>query len=629
MARITRKLLNNHWLSFSRPLTRIAWSGLLLAFGVFLGWMDVTVNAALSLFLFALSYLIVGLPVVLRALQHVRKGLIFDEYTLMTIATLGAIALGEYPEAVAVMLFYSIGEYFQDVAIQDSRASVKSLLELRPETARIEDENGETVRPLHRIRPDDTIILHPGERVPLDVRVLTGASSVDNSALTGEATPQAVEPGDEILAGSINNEGMLRLHVLRDEEHSAVSRIVQLVEEASARKAKTERFITRFARYYTPVVVFGALALATLPPLLLTDAAWSDWIYRALILLVISCPCALVISVPMGYYAGIGRASQIGILIKGAEVIDRIPTVRSIIFDKTGTLTRGQIEISRVRPETGFTSQQVLRYAKGVAQYSSHPVAQAVRRYHQGEDEDKSSAPKIHQEIPGQGILSEVEGDRIVLGNSKLMERENIRLHHPMASRTYVAFNGQLIGQIELNDRLRCEALPVLQQLRDEGIQRMAILSGDSEQATRTIADALDISDFRFGLMPDEKVRALQDLRQNQRIMYVGEGINDAPIIAAADVGVALGGLGSDAALEASDLVIMDDDLNRLVAARRLAKKTRHVIIQNITLALGLKAVFLTLGALGLAGLWSAIFADVGVTLLAVSNSLRLFRFRS
>ena len=629
MARITRKLLNNHWLSFSRPLTRIAWSGLLLAFGVFLGWMDVTVNAALSLFLFALSYLIVGLPVVLRALQHVRKGLIFDEYTLMTIATLGAIALGEYPEAVAVMLFYSIGEYFQDVAIQDSRASVKSLLELRPETARIEDENGETVRPLHRIRPDDTIILHPGERVPLDVRVLTGASSVDNSALTGEATPQAVEPGDEILAGSINNEGMLRLHVLRDEEHSAVSRIVQLVEEASARKAKTERFITRFARYYTPVVVFGALALATLPPLLLTDAAWSDWIYRALILLVISCPCALVISVPMGYYAGIGRASQIGILIKGAEVIDRIPTVRSIIFDKTGTLTRGQIEISRVRPETGFTSQQVLRYAKGVAQYSSHPVAQAVRRYHQGEDEDKSSAPKIHQEIPGQGILSEVEGDRIVLGNSKLMERENIRLHHPMASRTYVAFNGQLIGQIELNDRLRCEALPVLQQLRDEGIQRMAILSGDSEQATRTIADALDISDFRFGLMPEEKVRALQDLRQNQRIMYVGEGINDAPIIAAADVGVALGGLGSDAALEASDLVIMDDDLNRLVAARRLAKKTRHVIIQNITLALGLKAVFLTLGALGLAGLWSAIFADVGVTLLAVSNSLRLFRFRS
>lgn len=614
-----------------RQLFIMASSAVLLA----LGWCLGPRSELLRWVLFIPAYLLVGWPVLRQAGSNLIRGRVFDENFLMTIATLGAVAIGELAEAVAVMLFYSVGEYFQDRAVNRSRRSIAALLAIRPDYANI--RQGDQIRPVppEAVSVGEEIVVKPGERVPLDGVILTGASFVDTSALTGEPVPRRLKPQDTILAGMVNGEAVLTVKVAKPYSQSAVARILQLVEEAETRKAPAEQFITTFARYYTPAVVAAAAAVAILPPLFVPGAEFSTWFYRALVLLVISCPCALVISIPLGYFGGIGNASRHGILIKGSNFLNALSNLHTVVFDKTGTLTKGVFAVTEVQAADGFTKQEVVRYAAHAEAYSSHPIAESIRRAY---EQTMTPDPAAHyQDIPGHGVLATVDGHRVLVGNDRLLHRQGIP-HNPNLCRAagthvFVAVDGTLAGQIVVSDQLRDEAQRATSGLRRLGVKELFLLTGDEESAARQVADRLQLDGYFAGLLPEGKVQQVEALLaqshpKGHTLAFVGDGVNDAPVIARADVGIAMGGLGSDAAIEAADVVLMEDNPAKLLTAVNIARHTRRVVKQNIILALAIKFFFLILGAFGLATIWEAVFADVGVALLAVLNATRTLRYR-
>lgn len=579
------------------------------------------------------AYLISGWGVLTTAGRNILRGRIFDENFLMTIATLGAIAIHEVPEAVAVMLFFQIGELFQDYSVGRSRRSIKALLEVRPDTANLKVDG--TIRAVssESVKVDDVILVRPGEKVPLDGEVLDGQSQLDTSALTGESIPRGVAPGETVLSGMINQSSVLTIRVTKPFNESSISRILELVENASSQKADTEKFITRFARYYTPVVVFLSLAVAILPPLLIPGATHSEWVYRALVLLVISCPCGLVISIPLGYFGGIGGAAKCGILVKGSTFLDALTQVDTVVFDKTGTLTKGNFRVTQIVPENGRSQHELLSLAAQVESQSNHPVAQSIlQAYDQPIDH---AAISNYEEIAAHGIRAQVEGRTVLAGNDRLLHRESIPHEVCTVDGTvaHLAIEGEYAGHIIIADELKQDAVRAIESLHSQGITT-AMLTGDSRSVADRVAKQLGLDQYRAELLPEDKVSALeafinQAKKNNKKVVFVGDGINDSPVIARADVGIAMGGLGSDAAIETADVVIMTDAPSKVAEAISLARRTLRIVWQNIILAMTVKAVFVALGAIGLATLWEAVFADVGVALLAIFNAGRILRVKS
>jgi len=582
--------------------------------------------------LFFLAYIIVGGGILLRAGRNILKGQVFDENFLMSIATLGAFAIGEFPEGVAVMIFYKVGELFQNIAVNRSRRSIKSLMDIRPDYANLKiDGNLKVVSP-EDVCIGDFILVKAGERVPLDGKVVDGESMVDTTALTGESVPRKINIGDDILSGFINKSGLLTIEVTKGYSESTVSKILDLVENASSKKAPTEQFITKFSRYYTPVVVFSALALAIIPPLFIQDATFSEWIYRALIFLVVSCPCALVVSIPLGFFGGIGAASKNGILIKGGNYLEALNHVDTIVFDKTGTLTKGTFRVTEVFTKGNLSKESLIRYAAYGESFSNHPIAHSILREY-GEEINKDII-KDYQEISGHGIIASVDGSNVAIGNSKLMSKENIQSPNVGKAGTiiHVAIDGSYEGYIIISDTLKSDAKETITKLKELGIKKTIMLTGDSKTVANSVATKLGLDEYHAELLPHKKVEILESLELNinnkRKLAFVGDGINDAPVLARADVGIAMGGLGSDAAIEASDIVLMTDEPSKIVTAIKIAKLTRKIVIQNIVFALGIKGFVLLLGALGFATMWAAVFADVGVALIAVLNSMRILRYK-
>jgi len=587
-------------------------------------------SASIEFLFFLAAYLIIGGDIVLRAVKNIIRGQVFDEHFLMAIATIGAFAVGQYAEGVAVMLFYQIGELFQGIAVNRSRKSISSLLDIRPDFANV--KRNETFQ---KISPDevaigDIILVKPGEKVPLDGKVIEGASMVDTSALTGESVPRDVKAGSDVLSGFINKNGALTIEVTKEFGESTVSKILDLVQNASSKKAPTENFITKFARYYTPVVVIIAFLLAVVPPLAISGATFSDWVYRALIFLVISCPCALVVSIPLGFFGGIGAASSRGILVKGSNYLEALNDVKYVVFDKTGTLTKGVFDVTTIYAAEGISQDKVLEYAAFAEVHSNHPIAESIRRAYGKEVSDNTI--NSYNEISGHGIEVEIAGEEILAGNRKLMETRNIPFveSKEVGTVVYVAVNKKFIGYIVISDQLKDDAKQAIQLLKELNIKKTVMLTGDASAVGQKVAEELGIDEVYAELLPQHKVEQIEQLDQqkqsNEKILFVGDGINDTPVLARADVGMAMGGLGSDAAIEAADIVIMTDEPSKLATAIKIAKKTRKIVWQNIIFALGVKAVFLLLGAFGIATMWEAVFSDVGVTLLAVLNAMRVLK---
>ncbi|GEA18501.1 heavy metal translocating P-type ATPase [Moorella sp. E306M] len=608
-------------------------AGLLLAIGfIFNQQLHRTPYAWAEYTILLSSYFLVGWRVLTTAVRNLTRGQFFDENFLMTIATIGAIAIHQLPEAAAVMLFYAVGEYFQERAVNRSRRSIAALLDIRPEFANLKLK-GETkqVRP-EEVEVGQTIVVKPGERVPLDGEVVEGVSFVDTSALTGEAVPRKVEKGEKILAGMINGQGLLTIKVTRPFGESSVARILELVENAAARKAPTEQFITAFSRYYTPAVVLGALALAIIPPLVLPGATFSTWVYRALVLLVISCPCALVVSIPLGYFGGIGAASRQGILVKGANFLDALTGLHTVVFDKTGTLTKGVFRVTQVVPYNGFQEDELLAAAAAAEVYSSHPIAQSIRTAY-GQEIDPERIGE-YREIPGHGISAVVDGKRVLAGNDRLMHREGIahEVCNVAGTGVHVAIDGTFAGYIVISDEVKSDARGAINRLKELGIKKIVMLTGDEEAVARRVAEEVGVDAYFAELLPEGKVAKVEELQaalpdRRRKLAFVGDGINDAPVITRADVGVAMGGLGSDAAIEAADVVLMEDAPLKLPMAIEIARHTSCIVRQNVALALGVKGFFLVLGAFGVATIWEAVFADVGVTLAAIFNATRILGY--
>lgn len=574
--------------------------------------------------LYGVPYLLCGYGVLYKGWLSLRKGDFFNEFTLMGGATLAAVALGELSEAVGVMLFYCLGEYVQERAAGNSRRSIRALLAARPTTAHFLD--GDTVRDTapEQLRPGMRILVKPGEKIPLDGTVVSGSSQVDTSPLTGESVPVRAQPGNAVFAGTVNLDGALTVEVTALYENSSVARILEMVENATARKAPTERFITRFARWYTPAVVGAAALVALLPPLL-GAGTFHDWLYRALVLLVISCPCALVISIPLGYFGGIGAASRRGILVKGGNVLDALRSVRVVAFDKTGTLTEGVFEVTRTLPAPGVEDVELLRAAALAESRSNHPIARSVLR---AAGENHTSETVETREISGKGLRTDHQGTRLLAGNRALLEQFGIEAPTVDAPGTvvYVARDADYLGALVVSDVLRSESASTVKALHDLGIGTVAMLTGDRPEGAVEVARRLDLDVVRAGLLPEGKAAALEELGPPKETLFVGDGINDAPVLASAGVGVAMGGLGSEAAIEIADAVILDDSPSKVVSLLRIAARTRAIVWQNIVMALSIKGIFITLGVVGLSGLWEAVFADVGVALLAVLNATRATR---
>ncbi|MGB3311129.1 MAG: heavy metal translocating P-type ATPase [Nodosilinea sp.] len=614
-----------------RELIPIAIAAVLLAIGlVFHGALHDTPWAIAEYAVLMPAYLISGWGVLTTAGRNILRGRVFDENFLMTIATLGAIAIHEIPEAVAVMLFFQVGELFQGYSVGRSRRSIKALLAVQPDTANLKvDGDIRQVTP-DTVRVGDLILVRPGEKVPLDGDVLEGTSLVDASALTGESVPYTVAPGETVLAGMINQSRSLTVRVSKPFTESAIAKILDLVENASSKKADTEKFITRFARYYTPVVVFLSLAVAILPPLLIPGATQAEWAYRALVLLVISCPCGLVISIPLGYFGGVGGAARRGILVKGSTYLDTLAQVNTVIFDKTGTLTQGNFRVTDVVSQNGLSQAQLLELAAQAESQSNHPVAQSIRQaYGQRIDE---SGIQDYEEIPGHGIRARVNGRTVLAGSDRLLHREAIPHDVCVVEGTvaHLAVDGKYSGRILIADELKTDAAEAIRSLQAQGIVT-AMLTGDSQSVADRIANQLGLDQYRAELLPEDKVTALEEFlhrarQTNGKVAFVGDGINDAPVIARADVGIAMGGLGSDAAIETADVVIMTDAPSKVAEAIHIAHRTRRIVWQNIWFAMGVKALFIALGAIGVATLWEAVFADVGVALLAILNAGRILR---
>lgn len=578
---------------------------------------------------FITAYLIAGWKVILKAVKNIFKGKIFDENFLMTIATLGAFAIDEMAEGVAVMLFYVVGELFQDIAVNRSRKSIKALLEIKPDYANLKT-NGETKKVSPEIvKVGEHIIVKTGEKIPLDGEIIEGNSFVETSALTGESVPRKVRENDIVLAGMINQSGLLTIKVTKLFNESSISKILELVENATSKKAQTEKFITTFAKYYTPVVVFGASLLAVIPPLLFSEQTFTDWIYRALVVLVISCPCALVISIPLGYFGGIGGASRKGILIKGSNYLDALTKVKTVVFDKTGTLTKGEFKVAEITTANGFSKEVVLEYAAYTEAHSNHPIAKSIlEAYSKGLDNTRI---KNVEEISGHGIRAVVDGKEILIGNDKLLHKENIE--HDVCdvegTVVHVAVNKKYAGHIIISDRIKDDAIEAVSSLKQKGINTV-MLTGDNKSTAEVYAKKLGIKEYYYELLPENKVEHIEKLieqsNKGDNVAFVGDGINDAPVIARADVGIAMGALGSDAAVETADVVLMTDSPMQVVHSIEIAKRTRMIVWQNILFAMGVKLFFILLGVFGIATMWEAVFGDMGVAIIAILNAMRVMK---
>lgn len=606
-------------------LTRIIVAAVLFAAGGLLhleGWAELGV--------YLVCYGVIGWDIVWKAITNILHGQVFDENFLMTIATVGALILGEHSEGVAVMLFYQVGEWFQSYAVSKSRRSITSLMDIRPDYANIE-QGGKLVQvDPEDVKIGDTIIVKPGERVPLDGKIIKGNSTLDTSALTGESMPREVEAGMEVISGCINQTGILTIQTTKEFGESTVAKILDLVENASDKKGKMENFITRFARYYTPVVVFAALALAILPPLV-TGQTFSTWIYRALTFLVISCPCALVISIPLSFFGGIGGASKIGVLVKGSNYLEALAYTETIVFDKTGTLTKGSFAVTEIHAN-GMEDGELLELAAYAEDYSNHPISLSIQKAY-GKKIDNSRITDV-QEIAGHGVQAVIDGMTVLAGNAKLMEREHIPYAAPNAIGTvvYVAFDGRYAGCIVIADEIKADAPAAIKALKDAGIRRTVMLTGDADAVGQDVARRLGLDRAYTELLPADKVDRVEELLAQKSdkgmLAFVGDGINDAPVLARADVGIAMGALGSDAAIEAADVVLMTDEPSKIAAVMQIARKTIRISNENIVFALGVKFLVLILGALGRANMWAAVFADVGVSVIAILNAIRAMRVK-
>ena len=603
------------------------------------GFVEVDMPKPALIVLFLIPYLTVGYDIIRKALLGIKNGQVFDENFLMTIATVGAIVLGEYGEGVAVMLLYQVGEFFQSYAVGKSRKNISDLMDIRPDYANLEQEDGTT----EKVDPDEVeegsiIVVKPGEKVPIDGVIIEGNSAMNTSALTGESKPVDVSEGSEVLSGSINMTGVLRIKTTTEFDESTASKILDLVENASSRKSKSENFISKFARVYTPIVCYASLALAVVPPLFImltkigignyasTGAIWGDWVLRACTFLVISCPCAVVISIPLSFFAGIGGASKEGVLVKGSNYLETLSEVKVVAFDKTGTITKGNFDVTAVH-HSPVEEQKLLEYAALAESHSSHPISLSLRNAYRGKL-DQSRVTDV-QEISGHGITAKVDGEDVAIGNEKMMRKvgvEPIHCHH-VGTIIHVAVNGEYYGHIVISDELKPTSKEAMKQLKSAGVRKTVMLTGDAKSVAEKVAEEVGVTDFRAELLPADKVTAVEGLLKectgNDRLAFVGDGINDAPVLSRADIGIAMGALGSDAAIEAADIVLMDDDPLKIAKAIKISRKCLRIVKQNITFALGVKILCLILAALGIANMWVAIIADVGVMILAVLNAIR------
>lgn len=612
-----------------RMLRRIILAAVLYAAAAVLCQVFASLPWPVQAVLYLIPYFIIGYDVLRKAVLGVVHGEVFDENFLMAVATVGAMCLGEYGEGVAVMLFYQVGELFQSYAVGKSRRSIAGLMDIRPDSANLEEADGG----LRKVDPEEVpvgavIVVRPGEKIPLDGTVLEGESSLNTAALTGESRPRSARPGDAVISGSVNVDGVLRVQVTKPYGQSTVARILDLVENSSLKKAKAENFITKFARYYTPAVCFAALALAVLPPLVL-GGGWAMWIKRALTFLVISCPCALVISIPLTFFGGIGGASRCGILVKGGNYLEALAHTGTVVFDKTGTLTKGVFKVSRVSPAPGRTEQEVLELAAAAESYSSHPISKSLREACPACTLQATDA----REIAGHGVSAQVDGHTVLAGNTKLMEAKKIPYtpDDGVGTVVYLACDGAFWGSVLISDEVKPTARQAMDSLHSQGV-RTVMLTGDSKAVAAGVAGQLGMDDFHAELLPDDKVRRVEELladKSRGNLAFVGDGINDAPVLMRADIGIAMGALGSDAAIEAADVVLMDDDPAKIGLAMRMARRCMSIVYQNIVFALGVKLLFLLLGAVGIANMWWAVFADVGVMVLAVLNATRMLSIRA
>lgn len=577
--------------------------------------------------IFLIPYLLIGYDIIFKAFRNISHGQVFDENFLMMIATFGAFGVGEYSEAVAVMLFYQVGELFQGYAVGKSRQSISDMMDICPEYANIEIDGQ-----LTQVDPDDVqigsvIVVKPGERIPLDGVVIDGESLIDTAALTGESVPRRATVGDEIISGCVNGNGTLKVKVTKEFDDSTVAKILELVENASSKKAKVENFITRFAKFYTPIVTIAAVLLAIVPPLFVGD--WSEWIQRACIFLVISCPCALVISVPLGFFGGIGAASRIGVLVKGSNYLEAVAEMTTIVFDKTGTLTKGEFRVTEIRPE-GCLKEELLEMAALGEGYSNHPIAGSIKEAY-GKTIDLNRVSNT-EEIAGYGICATIDGKEVLLGNEKLMKEKNINYTHCDIPGTivYVASDGIFAGAIVISDVIKEGAKEAIADMKKVGVKKCVMLTGDRKEAADIVAAELDIDEVHAELLPGDKVSQVERLLTSQvgkeKLAFVGDGINDAPVLTRADIGIAMGSMGSDAAIEAADVVLMDDDVRKIASVVKISRKTLKIVKQNIVFALAVKALVMALGAFGMASMWEAVFADVGVSVIAILNSMRALK---
>ena len=586
-------------------------------------------KGALALILFVASYLLIGGKVVLTAIKNIARGQLFDENFLMTVATIGAFSISEYPEAVAVMLFYEIGETIQGYAVNKSRSSISSLMDIRADYANIIIDGKEKKVSPETVKVEDIILVKPGEKIPLDGIVVEGESFVDTSALTGESVPRKIAVNDEILSGGINTNGVLKVKVTKKFGESTVSRILEMVENAANKKANTEKFITKFAKVYTPIVVALAILIAVVPSIFIKDALFSTWLYRALVFLVVSCPCALVVSVPLGFFAGIGGASKKGVLVKGSNYLELLKDLGTVVFDKTGTLTEGVFTVTEINTNN-IQKEKLIEVAAMAESFSNHPIAISIIKEY-GKEIDKEVIEE-YEEIAGHGIKAVINNEEVLIGNAKLMNQFNISYNEvdSIGTVVYCAINGEFKGSIVISDKIKENADEALINLKAAGVKKTVMLTGDNKKTAEKVGEKVNIDEVHSELLPLGKVKEVEKLlkasNKNGRLAFVGDGVNDAPVLARADIGIAMGGIGSDAAIEAADVVLMKDDINALVDAINVSKKTNKILWQNIIFALGVKVIVMVLGTFGIANMWTAVFADVGVTIIAIINSTRCFR---
>ncbi|MDB7638024.1 heavy metal translocating P-type ATPase [Ligilactobacillus ruminis] len=581
-----------------------------------------------AVMLYGMAYLIIGFDVLKEAVEGLKGGKVFNENTLMAIATIGAFAIKQYPEAVFVMFFYKIGELFEDIAVKNSRSSITALLDIRPDHAWLKLGNAVKETSPEKIKVGDVIVVKPGEKVPLDGIVTDGSAYLDTAALTGETKPSFVKEGDKVLSGTICKNSTIEVKVEREYGESTVAKILEMVENASEKKAPAENFITQFSKIYTPLVVFGAILLATIPPLFF-GGAFTDWLYRALVFLVISCPCALVISIPLSFFGGIGAASRAGVLVKGSNYLEALTHVKTFVFDKTGTLTKGKFAVTKVLPNEGVSETELVFLAACCEQFSPHPIARSIVDYYDGEL--KKGDVSDSQELVGLGVSANHDGKTIYCGNAKLMKKvlpETKLPESEIGTQVYVAYDGKYVGSLEVADVIKEDSKEAVSDLRAAGVQKIVMLTGDARKVGEGVARELGLDDVKTELLPQDKLEEVEKLKTEldgqDKLAFVGDGLNDTPVLAQSDVGIAMGALGSDAAVEAADVVLMSDEPSAIVRVMKIARRTKRIVWENISFALGVKAVCLLLGALGIAGMWQAVFADVGVTVIAVLNSLRV-----